>query len=152
MREVNSLRKKEIPAALALCREVFLEFEAPDYPPEGTRNFLSFLNPEQINRLLNSKYLAFFGAYRDGILVATGAVREQKHISLLFVKKEYHRQGIGSALLDVMLKFCQKAGAESVTVHASPYGMPFYQANGFQQKNKEQCHDGIRFIPMERKL
>lgn len=151
-RKVKILPKKEILSALALCREVFLEFEAPDYPPEGTQNFLSFLDPEQINRMLESDYLTFFGAYQEGNLIGTGAVREQNHICLLFVKKGFQRQGVGTALLETMLKFCRKVGTESVTVHASPYGRPFYEANGFQKQGDEQCQDGIRFIPMERKF
>ncbi|HIS76079.1 MAG TPA: GNAT family N-acetyltransferase [Candidatus Merdivicinus excrementipullorum] len=137
---------------MALCREVFLEFEAPDYPPEGTENFLAFLEPKQISRMTESGLLTFFGAYRDGLLIGAGAVKERNHICLLFIRKEFHRQGAGALLLDAMLKFCRKSGAEKATVNASPYGVPFYQAKGFQKLGEEQCRDGIRFVPMERNL
>lgn len=137
---------------MALCREVFLEFEAPDYPPEGTENFLAFLEPKQISRMTESGLLTFFGAYRDGLLIGAGAVKERNHICLLFIRKEFHRQGAGALLLDAMLKFCRKSGAERATVNASPYGVPFYQAKGFQKLGEEQCRDGIRFVPMERNL
>lgn len=147
---VKPLKKRELPAALTLCREVFLEFEAPDYPPEGTENFLAFLELGQIGRMIDSGLLTFFGAYRDNLLIGTGAVKEQNHICLLFVRKEYHRLGVGTLLLDAMLKSCRKSGAEKATVNASPYGVPFYQARGFQKLGEEQCRDGIRFVPMER--
>ena len=137
---------------MALCREVFLEFEAPDYPPEGTENFLAFLEPKQISRMTESGLLTFFGAYRDGLLIGAGAVKERNHICLLVIRKEFHRQGAGALLLDAMLKFCRKSGAEKATVNASPYGVPFYQAKGFQKLGEEQCRDGIRFVPMERNL
>lgn len=137
---------------MALCREVFLEFEAPDYPPEGTENFFAFLEPKQISRMTESGLLTFFGAYRDGLLIGAGAVKERNHICLLFIRKEFHRQGAGALLLDAMLKFCRKSGAEKATVNASPYGVPFYQAKGFQKLGEEQCRDGIRFVPMERNL
>lgn len=149
---IKSLKERELPAALALCREVFLEFEAPDYPPEGTENFFAFLEPKQISRMTESGLLTFFGAYRDGLLIGAGAVKERNHICLLFIRKEFHRQGAGALLLDAMLKFCRKSGAEKATVNASPYGVPFYQAKGFQKLGEEQCRDGIRFVPMERNL
>ena len=33
--EIRRIREPELPAAMDLCWRVFLEFEAPDYPPEG---------------------------------------------------------------------------------------------------------------------
>lgn len=148
--QVRILTEKELPEALALCREVFLQFEAPEYPPEGTRNFLDFLDLESIRRMVAGGLLTFVGAFHDGNLIGTGAVRERKHLCLLFVREEYHRQGAGSALLEKILRLCRKAG--TVTVNASPYGTPFYLARGFAPLSEEQCRDGIRFIPMERKL
>ncbi len=36
---VRRLSSEEIPAALELCWQVFLEFEAPEYFPEGIDTF-----------------------------------------------------------------------------------------------------------------
>ncbi len=144
------LTEKELPEALTICREVFMQFEAPEYPPEGVRNFLDFLEPESIRRMVSGGLLIFVGTFHDGKLVGTGAVRERKHLCLLFVKEKYQRQGVGSALLEKILRLCRKT--ETITVHASPYGVPFYLARGFVPLSEEQCRDGIRFIPMERTL
>ena len=45
---VRPLSPQELPAAMRLAREVFLEFVAPDYSEEGRRSFLKFLEMEQI--------------------------------------------------------------------------------------------------------
>ena len=150
--KIRLLSSAELPEALDLCRKVFLEFDAPDYPPEGTENFLAFLAQDQMERMTTSRRLAFVGAYQKGELIGTGAVREGRHICLLFVKREYHRHGVGSALLDALLSLCRGAGADAITVNASPYGVSFYSARKFFPLSDEKCQDGIRFVPMERKL
>ena len=149
---IRVLPQRFLPDALALCEEVFMEFEAPDYPPEGTANFLAFLELRQMERMVSTGLLRFFGAFREKGLVGAAALRDNSHICLLFVKKEYHRQGIGSALLFAMEEQSRSCGIRTITVNASPYGLPFYLARGYQCKSGEQCADGIRFIPMERRL
>ena len=82
----------------------------------------------------------------------TGAVRDRRHISLLFVESRFHRRGIGSALLEAMTDFCRRAGTREITVNASPFAAGFYQNRGFRPLDGEQRADGIRFIPMARVL
>ena len=141
-----------LPQALDLCRRVFLEFEAPDYGLEGTDAFLRFLDPAQMERMAASGLLAFFGHWSAGVLTGTGAVRDRRHISLLFVEGRFHRRGIGSALLEAMTDFCRRAGTREITVNASPFAAGFYQNRGFRPLDGEQRADGIRFIPMARVL
>lgn len=45
--EIRHLTPAEIPQGLELVRDVFLEFEAPDYPPEGVEEFFRFLDDPQ---------------------------------------------------------------------------------------------------------
>lgn len=149
---IRSLPQKLLPDALALCEEVFMEFEAPEYPPEGTANFVAFLELQQMERMVFTGLLRFFGAFSGKKLVGTAALRDNSHICLLFVKKEFHRQGIGSALLFAMEKQGHSCGTRMITVNASPYGLPFYLARGYECRSEEQFVDGIRFIPMERRL
>ena len=50
-----------LPEALELTRRVFLEFEAPDYPPEGVEEFLRFLEDRE-----TLAGLAFWGRSSPG--------------------------------------------------------------------------------------
>lgn len=80
-----------------LCWRVFLEFEAPEYPPEGVEAFRAYLSDiEQVN------HLTLFGAGEGqellGVLAAEGS-----HIALFFVDPAFHRQGIGRLLFQAYL-------------------------------------------------
>ena len=68
---VQSLPASDLQNALDLVLRVFMQFEAPEYPPEGVETFRAFLkNPEAISAL------HLFGAYEDGSLVGVlAAVR-----------------------------------------------------------------------------
>ena len=43
MYEIRKISGEEVTEALALATEVFLEFEAPDYKPEGIEVFRRFI-------------------------------------------------------------------------------------------------------------
>ena len=45
--EIRRLTPAEIPQGLELVRDVFLEFEASDYPSEGVKEFFRFLDGPQ---------------------------------------------------------------------------------------------------------
>lgn len=62
------------------------------------------------------------------------------------LKGSYHRRGIGTGLFQLLLR---DASNGTITLHSSPYGLPFYQALGFRATDREQTVNGIRFTPME---
>ena len=110
--EIRHLTPAEIPQGLELVRDIFLEFEAPDYPPEGVEEFFRFLDdPQQAS-------LCFYGAWDGTVLWGVLAAREE-HICLLFVRREYHRQGTARALIEAYCR--EQTGA--VTVNSSPYAV-----------------------------
>lgn len=134
------LGQDEIPGALDISWQVFSEFEAPEYSPEGVKAFRSFLECEAA-----IKDLTFYGEFVEEDLAGIIAMRGDSHISMLFVKKQYHRRGIGKALLKHAIENSQ---ADKITVHSSPYALEFYRRLGFVDTDVEQVRDGIRFIPM----
>ena len=135
------LKEEEIPAALRLSLDVFTEYEAPEYTKEGTEEFRRSLGDES--------YLAgmvWFGAFDAETLVGVLALREpDSHLCLFFVRGDYHRRGIGRRLFALMKENC---GGKTVTLNASPYGVPFYRALGCEEEGSERTVSGIRFTPM----
>lgn len=136
---IHELGDQEVAAALELAWEVFLEFEAPDYSQEGIDEFRSFLDKQD-----EMGGLRFFGALVQDRMAGILAMR-QEHISLLFVKKEFHRQGIARNLFRYML---DQIKSDRITVNSSPYALEIYGKLGFTVVDPEQITNGIRYTPM----
>ena len=141
-KEIRKITSDEISAALDLAWRVFSEYESPDYSEEGIEEFRKCLHDEE--------YLAgieYYGAYDAEKLVGIIGIRpDRKHICFFFVDGKYHRQGIGTRLFRSVL---QDYPEQTITVNSSPYGVPFYHALGFEDSDKEQTVNGIRFTPMK---
>ena len=136
--DIRPLREAEIPAASALVRRVFAEFEAPDYAQDGIDVFHRFIAPEALTE-----------QFRQDTLAGVAAVRNRSHISLLFVDASCHRQGIARALFSAVRDFCRTDPAVSrITVNSSPYAVEIYRRLGFTATDAERVTDGIRFTPM----
>ena len=137
---IRTLRPEEIPAAVGLIWEVFLQFEAPEYPEEGIQTFRALLGDKE--RFWKQR---FYGAFDSGVLVGTLCMRHPQHIGGFFVKANYHRKGIGRALFERMM---QDYRNREFTVNSSPYAVEVYQHLGFEKTSEEQLADGIRYTPM----
>lgn len=139
---VRRLTRQEIPDALSLTWEVFSQYEAPVYSEEGTQEFRRCLqDPDYLAGI------AYYGAFDGATLIGTIGIRSaQRHICFFFVKGDYHRQGIGTRLFGQLLRDVQSG---AITLHSSPYGLPFYRALGFVPTGQEQTVNGIRFTPMQ---
>ena len=143
----------EVESAIELALEVFMEFEAPDYGPEGVENFKKDIveNPEYLEGARQG-LCPIYGAFDGEKLVALMGMRSSKtHINLVFTKKEYHRKGIARAIFNYLLRDVLKENPalEALTLNSSPYGLPFYLRIGFVPQSEEQTINGIRFTPMK---
>lgn len=150
---IRKINCGEVKEALALAFDVFMEFEAPDYRPEGVETFRRDIveNPEflaQCEQGICPIYAAFDGDEMIGIM---GMRASRTHINLVFTKKEYHRKGVATALFKYLLEdvLRENPSVKEITVNSSPYGKGFYLRVGFVPLSGEQEIDGIRFTPMK---
>ena len=139
--EIRPLTAPEIPGALSLVWEVFQEFEAPDYSPEGVSKFKECIDdPVFVGRL------TLYGAFTAGSLGGVLATRENgSHISLFFVRGALHRRGIGRRLFEAVEPLCPSG---IMTVNSSPFAVPVYEKLGFFPTDAEKETDGIRYTQM----
>ena len=71
-------------------------------------------------------------------IVATGALADfgtsdgpKYTISMVFVRSDLHRRGIGGRLLDHLTALAAEVGANTLHVPSSRYAIPFYEHAGF---------------------
>lgn len=150
---IRRIEGHEVESAMALALEVFMQFEAPEYPPEGVETFKKDIveNPEYLENARQG-LCPIYGAFDGDQIVALMGMRSNKtHINLVFTKKSYHRRGIARAIFHYLLSDVRKENPalEALTLNSSPYGLPFYLAIGFVPLSGEQEMNGIRFTPMK---
>ncbi|HOO26856.1 MAG TPA: GNAT family N-acetyltransferase [Lachnospiraceae bacterium] len=148
--EIRPLEYKEWADAMQLAWDTFLVFEAPEYSPEGVRNFHDFVRDPMLKKMfLRGKYQTL-GAFFNGTIIGILGVRSKNHISLLFVDSGYHHQGIATALLKKMFYYVRnELSIHEMTVNSSPYAIDFYHKIGFFDLGNEITTDGIRYTPMQ---
>ena len=148
--EIRMAYREEWEDAMALAWKTFLEFEADDYTLEGIRSFEDFITDNTLyNMFIMGVYpmlVALDGKRMTGMITARG----NAHISLLFVDREYHKMGIGRALMTGLCGYLKReADVRRVTVNAAPFSIGFYHKLGFTDLQPEQLSSGIRYTPME---
>ena len=146
--EIINLSEKHIKIALSLVWEVFEEFESPEYAHEGVAEFKKFIEFNSIMEMYAKGQIKFWGCFDNDNLTGVIAMLNENHISLLFVKKEYHRKGIAKALVNLIKDTCKGQNIRNITVNSSPYALEIYRRMGFENTDNEKVLNGIRFIPM----
>ncbi|MCH5192879.1 MAG: GNAT family N-acetyltransferase [Oscillospiraceae bacterium] len=147
----------EINRSFVLAEKVFMEYEAPSFTKRGVDSFLNFLRGKRVKEMISDGDFKVWVCYAQGAsadeeLVGMLALREGCHISLAFVRGDFHRQGIGRMLYAEAKKYALSMKTEAITVNASDYGIPFYRAMGFRETDMQLDADGIIYTPMEAKI
>ena len=152
--EYKEIKQEELPETLELVHKVFDEFEAPYYSEEGVAAFYKFIDINNMSEQYSNGSLYFYGCFVNDIIVGMIAVKDFVHISLLFVDKQYHKQGIARKLFDHIIQICKEKNPslKMITVNSSPYAVDVYHKLGFSNVSSEQVVDGIKFTPMELKI
>lgn len=148
IRTINRENLKQS-GAMELVWRVFLEFEAPDYSEEGIQEFKRFIDLEEAAQRMDAGEMLLWGCFGEERLVGVIAGRLPGHVSLLFVDKKYHRQGIARALYHIMVDYYRAGGCCEITVNSSPYAVEAYRRLGFVETGPEQTVNGLRFTPMK---
>lgn len=150
---VRKLTISEIPSGFEIMQNVFYEFVAPGYSNVGIETFESqFLKNTEFQKKFQDGREEMYGAFCDGKLVGILSVSNHNTVSCVFVKKEYHRQGIATRLFIEILNILKSRNVAEIKINASPYAIPFYHAIGFHAIGKEMEYKGIIYTPMKMKI
>lgn len=142
-RNIRPLTKEELPQALQLSLEVFIVSGKDDFNEEGLEAFKSFIYDRR-----QVEELTLYGTFdQEKLIGIIGLKNKGKHISLFFIRPEYHRKGIGKALFEYAVNACPST---EITVNSSTYAIPFYQSFGFAVIGEKQNYHGLCSTPMRR--
>ena len=145
--QIRSAYRDEWDDAMALAWKTFLRFEADVYSQEGVKHFEDFITDTTLHRMFIMGAYQMFVALDRNKIVGMITLRNSTHISLLFVEGEYHRQGIGSALIGALATYLlEETKIRFLTVNAAPYAIEFYHKIGFFDLAGEQEKEGIFYI------
>ncbi|MDO4509272.1 MAG: GNAT family N-acetyltransferase [Lachnospiraceae bacterium] len=146
---IRSIKENEWEEAMNLAWDTFILYEAPEYSKEGITSFKNFVRDPILKTLFIEGKYNVLAAINNNIIVGVIGVRNETHISLLFVDSEYHRKGIARRLVKEMFERTYvKYGKREMTVNSSPYAVGFYHKMGFVDTDVELTTDGIRYTPM----
>lgn len=84
--------------------------------------------------------------------IATGRIKADGHIGRMAVLKNYRKQGIGSAILLVLMDIAQQQKLKRVYLHAQVSAVPFYAKHGFTVEGAEFMDAGIAHKTMYKDL
>jgi GNAT superfamily N-acetyltransferase len=136
---------------------------------------LSFVSPEELGLFLGPFRYARSNekAHKDAISQAiksamvflaendreiVGVLRGRKvRLGSLFIRADYHRQGIGRKLVEHFEKECLREGPTVIRVAATLYAVPFYLAIGYKKSTGVRIGwsfdgRGLKIQPMRKVL
>ena len=147
---IRTINENEWEEAMNLAWDTFILYEAPEYTKEGITSFRNFVRDPILKTLFIEGKYNVLAAFNNNIIVGIIGVRNETHISLLFVDSEYHKKGIARRLVEKTFeRTYEKYGKREMTVNSSPYAVGFYHKMGFVDTDMEQTTDGIRYTPMK---
>ena len=124
---IRTINENEWEEAMNLAWDTFILYEAPEYTKEGITSFRNFVRDPILKTLFIEGKYNVLAAFNNNIIVGIIGVRNETHISLLFVDSEYHKKGIARRLVEKTFeRTYEKYGKREMTVNSSPYAVGFY--------------------------
>jgi GNAT superfamily N-acetyltransferase len=118
-------------------------WELTDGTPESIAELKQSCDPEELRARILSDERKLVATW-NGIVIGFIAFKRGNHLSLLFIRREFSKQGIGRELFTR----CSK-DLDEITVNSSDAAVGFYQKLGFVQSGDRFKKKGMWGIPMQ---
>jgi len=147
--QIRPMKQEEFQAVSDLVFRSFKNNVAAYYSEEGVETFFDYANPKALSeRFLKDHFILV--AVEKQALVGMIEIRNNRHISLLFVELLQQEKGIGKELLGKAIAMARQSDPEfkGLTVNSSPNAVEAYKRFGFAPTDSFQEKNGIQFMPM----
>lgn len=145
---IRQLKPGEEKTVTPLIREAFDTHISANYSAQGVIEFYKYIDIAAIAKRMSENHEIFIttsGQEVTGII----ELRNNNHISLLFVKNKYKGTGLGKILLQHAADKMKADGVRCITVNSSPNSVGFYASQGFYPLGEEEENQGIRSVSMK---
>ena len=120
-----------------------------DFTAEGWEFFVEVNQPDIVKDRFDEGFTSM-GAFKNEELVALITIKDNRHITQLFVKKDCQGKGISSRLWALVENITNDTKAhKEYTVFSSSLAIPVYESFGFQVTDPPQEKNGIYYRPMK---
>ncbi len=137
---IKPYRAENFFAVSELFRNTILNIDVRDYSPLQLQAWVQrsqCLQTRQ-NALISQRTVV---AEHGDMLVGFGSIDKNGYFDLLYVKKDFQRRGIATALCDELEK-----GFRSITAHASVSSKPFFEQRGYVTERAQEVNCGGVFL------
>ena len=147
--EYRRIKEGYVNQVFSFIEAVFNQFVAPEFSQEGVDEFMRYIQPDTLASHLGENYFGLLATAGETI-IGTIVMRDYEHVALFFVDSQHQRKGVGKELLSRALEHCRNFGVNNsqIKVNSSPNSVNAYKKLNFEPTDKEQCVNGIRFVPM----
>ncbi len=123
--------------------------KATDFTDEGWVFFVKVNQPIEIENRFNEGFISF-GAFLNDELIGLITLKNNSHITQLFVTKDHQGKKISSKLWGMAKKATNKTQEnKEYTVFSSSLAIPVYESFGFKIIEPPQERNGIYYRPMK---
>ena len=129
---IDKLDIDEIDIFSNIVNTVFDEFVGIDYSEEGNKTFKDFIDPKNVLERWNDNCNVCFVAKYNNEIIGILEIKNYDHISLFFVKKDFHNKGIGKKLFENYINTITKGNSvlNNITVNSSIFAEKIYSKLG----------------------
>lgn len=120
-----------------------------DFTDDGWEFFVKVNQPIEIENRFNGGFISF-GSFQNNELIGLITIKNNSHITQLFVKKDHQGKGISSRLWEMAKKVTGEIQEnKEYTVFSSSVAIPVYESFGFQVIEAPQERNGIYYRSMK---
>ena len=142
---IRTITADDLPAIQALFRDTILTVNAPDYDEEQ-RLIWAAVSADAARWEARLKEQYFLMAEQKGLVIGFSSLRPDGYLDLLYVHKDFQRQGIAQALYQALETEAQRLNLTQLETDASITARPFFEKMGFALvKEQERVISGVAF-------
>ncbi len=139
--QIRAYRTADIEEILTLFRTTVHAVNAADYSPEQLQAWTSGIRRERWHASLAAHHSLV--ALAHGQIVGFADMDATGYLDRLYVHKDYQRQGIATALCDILERHCD---ARPFSTYASLTAEPFFAGRGYRVVFRQTVERGGIFL------